>query len=178
MLQQPLARRVAGAARYAAAGEALPGALPLSSMAFAHQAYDCRSIVFQPMERQMPGRARGPARPHVSGCVVREGWIRSGKCVFARYGHLVWARLCYCTASAREQLHCRLRLSIVWHSIAASLRCDFRHRCGDAAASTDIALAAHCCTAAQTAARAPRRGLSSARRRSAATPSLPHGQRQ
>ena len=32
MLQQPLARRVAGAARYAAAGEALPGALPLSSM--------------------------------------------------------------------------------------------------------------------------------------------------
>ena len=34
------------------------------------------------------------------------------------------------TASAREQLHCRLRLSIVWHSIAASLRCDFRHRCG------------------------------------------------
>ena len=31
MLQQPLARRVAGAARYAAAGEALPGALPLSS---------------------------------------------------------------------------------------------------------------------------------------------------
>ena len=33
MLRQPLARRVAGAARYAAAGEALPGALPLSSMA-------------------------------------------------------------------------------------------------------------------------------------------------
>ena len=32
MLQQPLARRVAGAARCAAAGEALPGALPLSSM--------------------------------------------------------------------------------------------------------------------------------------------------
>ena len=56
------------------------------------------------------------------------------------------------------------------------------HRCaatfgiaaGIAAASTDIALAAHCCTAAQTAARAPRRGLSAARRRSAATSSLSH----
>ena len=40
-----------------------------------------------------------------------------------------WRRTC-AIASAREQLHCRLRLSIVWHSIAASLRCDFRHRCG------------------------------------------------
>ena len=43
MLQQPLARRVAGAARYAAAGEALPGALPLSSMASRTRPTSCRS---------------------------------------------------------------------------------------------------------------------------------------
>ncbi len=51
MLQQPLARRVAGAARYAAAGEALPGALPLSSMR--RRARGLRAAPFQPMERQM-----------------------------------------------------------------------------------------------------------------------------
>ena len=53
MLQQPLARRVAGAARYAAAGEALPGALPLSSMR--RRARGLRAAPFQPMERQRCG---------------------------------------------------------------------------------------------------------------------------
>ena len=57
MLQQPLARRVAGAARYAAAGEALPGALPLSSMR--RRARGLRAAPFQPMERQMPGGPSG-----------------------------------------------------------------------------------------------------------------------
>ena len=61
MLQQPLARRVAGAARYAAAGEALPGALPLSSMR--RRARGLRAAPFQPMERQMPQRARPGAGP-------------------------------------------------------------------------------------------------------------------
>ena len=42
MLQQPLARRVAGAARYAAAGEALPGALSLSVCGVAHEACELR----------------------------------------------------------------------------------------------------------------------------------------
>ena len=64
MLQQPLARRVAGAARYAAAGEALPGALPLSSMR--RRARGLRTAPFQPMERQMPQRARpGPGRREI-----------------------------------------------------------------------------------------------------------------
>ena len=82
MLQQPLARRVAGAARYAAAGEALPGALPLSSMASRTRPTSCRSN--DGTTDAWTGPA--PARPHVSGCVVRERWIRFGKCVFARYG--------------------------------------------------------------------------------------------
>ena len=73
MLQQPLARRVAGAARYAAAGEALPGALPLSSMR--RRARGLRAAPFQPMERQMPGRARRPR-----GLTSRVVW--SGKAGF------------------------------------------------------------------------------------------------
>ena len=53
MLQQPLARRVAGAARYAAAGEALPGALSLSVCGVAHEA--CELQPLQP-SRCMPRR--------------------------------------------------------------------------------------------------------------------------
>ena len=65
MLQQPLARRVAGAARYAAAGEALPGALPLSSMR--RRARGLRAAgVNDGTTDVMPGRARpGPGRREI-----------------------------------------------------------------------------------------------------------------
>ena len=56
MLQQPLARRVAGAARYAAAGEALPGALPLSSMR--RRARGLRAAAVMTMERQLSTRVQ------------------------------------------------------------------------------------------------------------------------
>ena len=60
MLQQPLARRVAGAARYAAAGEALPGALPLSSMRRRARACELRRLLeVQQMDGRLDG-ARGP----------------------------------------------------------------------------------------------------------------------
>ena len=59
MLQQPLARRVAGAARYAAAGEALPGALPLSSMRRRARGLRAAAQQFQPMERQLPSGFAG-----------------------------------------------------------------------------------------------------------------------
>ena len=64
MLQQPLARRVAGAARYAAAGEALPGALPLSSMR--RRARGLRAAAVMTMERQLEYSSTMPrarARP-------------------------------------------------------------------------------------------------------------------
>jgi hypothetical protein len=69
MLQQPLARRVAGAARYAAAGEALPGALPLSSMR--RRARGLRAVVPSASCRSNRWNDRcldgpdGPARPGV-----------------------------------------------------------------------------------------------------------------
>ena len=59
MLQQPLARRVAGAARYAAAGEALPGALPLSSM----------------RRRAAPGRVRFFQALSMSASSLRDSWM-------------------------------------------------------------------------------------------------------
>ena len=50
-------------------------------------------VLVTPRRRQVPARRVASAGerllqrpPHVSGCVVREGWIRFGKFVFARYG--------------------------------------------------------------------------------------------
>ena len=65
MLQQPLARRVAGAARYAAAGEALPGALPLSSMR--RRARGLRAAAVPSDGRRLPGRS--------AALVVRAGSV-------------------------------------------------------------------------------------------------------
>ena len=66
MLQQPLARRVAGAARYAAAGEALPGALPLSSMRRRARGLRAAAVPTDGTTDVMPGRARpGPGRREI-----------------------------------------------------------------------------------------------------------------
>ena len=60
MLQQPLARRVAGAARYAATGERCQGHCLCRVCGVAHEAYELQP--FQPMERQRCGLRKSASR--------------------------------------------------------------------------------------------------------------------